>query len=400
MNKGEPLENKDFKETDGVKDEKADLPDAVEFLTNGSVDVGSDADAEDILTVRVYDESAAKKRFSTVGFGFAMFTLVVFAVCQMLATVAAVADAFSGTQISSSNLFLNALTPTAIYLFGLPALILFFYFFRVDGETPQRKNISVGTWLLLFVISFGLMYIGSYTGQFTMWGLSSIVGYDYNNMLNSMIDYDGMWVTVLFLCIVAPFGEEFIFRKLLIDRTHKYGGTVSIFLSALMFGLMHANFYQFFYAFLLGLLLGYVYYSTGKLRYSVALHVAINFVGSVVTSYLQLGLENLENAGGVADPGNVSEWLSFLAEHAWVIISANAFTVFVFLAMPCAIIFPIVLRKRIVLERGEIAIPRKRSFEVAFGSVGVIVMLAVYAVQFLQNIILPPLAEYLVRMAQ
>ena len=97
-------------------------------------------------------------------------------------------------------------------------MILFILWFNIYGSAPEEKKLSFGAWIILFVISFGLMYIGSYMGQFTMWGLSGLVGYDYSNMLNDIVDYDSMWITVVFLCIVAPIGEEFIFRKLLIDR--------------------------------------------------------------------------------------------------------------------------------------------------------------------------------------
>ena len=58
------------------------------------------------------------------------------------------------------------------------------------------------------------------------------------------------------------------------------------FVSALLFALYHANLEQFFYAFLLGLLLAYVYYRTGLLRVSVALHMVLNFFGAVMSLLL------------------------------------------------------------------------------------------------------------------
>ena len=50
-----------------------------------------------------------------------------------------------------------------------------------------------------------------------------------------------------------------------------YGQKPGAFISALLFGLYHANLEQFFYAFALGLLLSYAYYRTGLLRTSVLL---------------------------------------------------------------------------------------------------------------------------------
>ena len=357
-------------------------------------------DEEDVIVedLYFYDKSAARKRFNLVGFGFAIFALVSYVVSLTLQYIALFAEMLTGVPVLESNLFLNAVTPISLYLFALPILIVFFAIFRVEGFAPQKRRLSFPMWGVILVVCFGLMYIGAYMGQFTMWGLSGLFNYDYSNMLNDIIDYNGMWITVIFVCIVAPIGEEFVFRKLIIDRTHKYGGAVSIFLSALMFGLVHANFYQFYYAFLIGLVLGYVYYSTGKVWYTIALHAVINFVGSVITAYISLGIEGFTEAIGNMLEFDLGAYLLVHAEYAPAIVAESMFTAFIFAAMVCAIAVPIILRKKIVLEREEM-IPRGASFAVAFLNVGVVLMLFVYVVQFLQNIILPPLAELLVKLA-
>ena len=58
-----------------------------------------------------------------------------------------------------------------------------------------------------------------------------------------------MIVTFLYMVICAPILEEYIFRKLIVDRTVKYGQGVAVVLSGLMFGLFHGNLNQFAYAF-------------------------------------------------------------------------------------------------------------------------------------------------------
>ena len=72
---------------------------------------------------------------------------------------------------------------------------------------------------------------------------------------------------------------------------------------ALLFGAFHLNLHQFFYAFLIGLVLGYVYLRTGKLRWAVSLHAAINFLGSVLVPILyreMLPLVDALTAGDLA----------------------------------------------------------------------------------------------------
>ena len=86
--------------------------------------------------------------------------------------------------------------------------------------------------------------------------------------------------------IYAPIVEEFMFRKFLIDRIHVYGGKVAVLTSAAMFALFHGNFSQIFYTFLMGLVWGYVYYKTGKIIYTIIMHMLVNFGGAVVSVYL------------------------------------------------------------------------------------------------------------------
>ena len=92
--------------------------------------------------------------------------------------------------------------------------------------------------------------------------------------------------SILVMVILAPVLEEYIFRKLLIDRLSKYGELTAMLFSATVFGLFHMNFFQFFYAFGLGLLFAYIYTRTRNLLYPVLLHMIINFQGSVLAPWL------------------------------------------------------------------------------------------------------------------
>ena len=100
-------------------------------------------------------------------------------------------------------------------------------------------------------------------------------------------------VRTLVVGIGAPVFEELIFRKVLIDRTVKYGEYVSIVLSGIMFGLLHGNFSQFFFAALIGMLFAYIYIRTGRIRYTIFLHMAINLSSALV---LQTLLQKMLNA--------------------------------------------------------------------------------------------------------
>ena len=99
----------------------------------------------------------------------------------------------------------------------------------------------------------------------------------------------------LFMVVLAPIFEEIFYRRVVIDRLRRYGDIPAIIISGLMFGLIHGNFSQFFYAAFLGMVFGAVYVYTGKLGYSVFLHMLINFMGSF---YISLMAKAIRDNGG------------------------------------------------------------------------------------------------------
>ena len=141
----------------------------------------------------------------------------------------------------------------------------------------------MGRW---FVIGCALMWLGSLIGTNINDMVYALTGRDPVGMVDESFSQMPMAAVVLGACFIGPLCEELVFRGLLAGRLARYGQKPGAFISALLFGLYHANLEQFFYAFLLGLLLAYVYYRTGLLRVSVALHMVLNFFGAVVSLLL------------------------------------------------------------------------------------------------------------------
>lgn len=81
----------------------------------------------------------------------------------------------------------------------------------------------------------------------------------------------------LYASILAPIGEELLFRGFVLRTLRPYGKRFAILGSAFLFGLFHGNLLQTPYAFLMGLVLGYVTveYSLG---WAIGLHMFNNFV--------------------------------------------------------------------------------------------------------------------------
>lgn len=165
--------------------------------------------------------------------------------------------------------------------------LAFFLYWLILQMVPKARQkwahpMGAGHFWGWFVICMGGVYFGNLIGQVLMAVVSVVTGEPMVNQVEEMIMDMSLWAVILSAVIMAPIMEELIFRKLVLDRLAGYGPAVSVFVSALVFGLAHGNFYQFFYAFLLGLIFAYIYLRTGKIRYSMMLHMMINFCGSVI----------------------------------------------------------------------------------------------------------------------
>ena len=323
------------------------------------------------------NEEKEKRNFTRIGVGYALLAVITNVVALILCLIVKYTDPI----FYQSTLFLNIVTPASIYLFALPVLLIVIS--KCEAKPPQKKKLGFGAFLICLITAFGFMYLGSIVGNYVMELISESVGHDYSNGLTSIIDYDNLWITAIFTVIVAPIGEEFVFRKLLIDRTQKYGGFVSIGLSGLMFGLMHGNLYQFFYCFALGILLGYIYYSTGKLYLTIAIHAIVNFVGSVVSPLLIPVAEALDSL----DFTDTEGVFSFIEANLWLVLALAAFSLFTYVAMACGVIFPIAFRKKLKLGKGELELPGAKIMPIVIMNYGVIAMLIVYLFEFGMNLL-------------
>ena len=81
--------------------------------------------------------------------------------------------------------------------------------------------------------------------------------------------------------ILAPIGEELIYRGVVLRCTAKISQRFAIFFSAFIFGIMHGNPYQFVLGFLLGIPMAVITIKTGSLIPSIICHMVNNAVASI-----------------------------------------------------------------------------------------------------------------------
>ncbi|WP_124067934.1 type II CAAX endopeptidase family protein [Clostridium sp. E02] len=230
------------------------------------------------------DKKRAAQIFRRIGFGYSAFlggsivVQILFRLIMFLLTKA-------GIAITDMNgyMFLSSL---ANYLIGGSVVYLIIRNLPTSGKPVEQR---AGKELLIhsFFICVSGLFLGNIMGQALMKLVSALTGEPMINPIDQVVRQLDPVTILIVMVIMAPICEEFLFRKLLIDRVRIYGDRAAILISAIIFGLSHGNFYQFFYAFGIGLVLAYVYIRTGRLRYTILFHMIINFMGSIIALQVQ-----------------------------------------------------------------------------------------------------------------
>lgn len=238
---------------------------------------------------------ANRRFFSKIGFNYFALEIIVL-----------VLNLFIGLFISmiNPNLLSNQTMMTffsAIWTYLLPLPIFIYIMRKTEAKTLEKHKMTVKTFVICISITMFLMWIGNIMGVIITSGIGSLIQHEVANPIHDVINNSGLVANLIIITTIAPIFEELIFRKLLIDRTIKYGGTISVLLSGLLFAFFHGNLNQFFYAFLLGGFFAIIYIKTGQIKYTIGLHMIINFIGSVVSLFVSQPLMDLAN-GSVISP--------------------------------------------------------------------------------------------------
>ncbi|MBT1166420.1 CPBP family intramembrane glutamic endopeptidase [Bifidobacterium simiarum] len=334
----------------------------------------------------------ARKAFSRLG--WAVLTLLLVTNVAAAIFVEGLDAVLPGlTDNGSVQLLLSALPQ---YLIALPITLAILNTLRPMPPQPVADDPDahpgVGRYLSFFVMGVPIMFVGSLVGSLLSDALSAGQGSNALDDVASDNSTGGIILQFVVFVVLAPLVEEYVFRKQIIDRTRVYGEGLAIVFSALIFGLMHANFYQFFYAFGWGLLWGYVYLRTGHVRYTIGLHALVNFLGGIVTPMMIDGLNSVPWT--LIEVGTHAERQAALREH-WPMMVALAVY---FLAMidmfVGGVVLLIIRRHRFVLRAAEQELLPSNRARVAFGNAGVVTFVVITALLMVLTLVISGLAAY------
>jgi len=128
------------------------------------------------------------------------------------------------------------------------------------------------------------LILGGYAAQLFVDGILTLVKpyfkelfEDYGKLVDSITGVNSSWVLLFAVIVVAPIGEELVFRGVIQNYGLKnFAPALAIGLQALIFGLYHGNIIQGIYAFFMGAVLGFVAHKTGTILTSIVLHISVN----------------------------------------------------------------------------------------------------------------------------
>ena len=256
-----------------------------------------------------------------------------------------------------------------VAIYGPAFWILMILARYIKREPIAEKNkVGVGVWLLYFVVGLGVMGLGSQISNVVDAILEIILRGVPSGEVDNIYAEGNVFLTAVYAVIIAPVGEEFVFRKIIIDRTRSFGGPICIILSAIMFGLMHGNIIQAIPAFGAGLVLGYLYYRYGRLLPCILIHAGINLYSTASTLVATRVINNVFPTFS----------LEAVIENLVFIIALLLFAMISVGCMTAAIVLPIALRKKIIFDAPSTPIPRGQKFRTVALNVGVILMFIVY----------------------
>lgn len=320
----------------------------------------------------------ARRHFSKLGGMFLVGTLVIYAV-QLL--IMALVSFLRPEWLENGDIFL-AVSTLPMYLIGMPVLILLVK--MLPAETPQRRSMGAGQFLMAVIMCFGFVYITNFLGNIITTVIGILKGGNVQNQLVDVTSSVSLWMIALYMVICAPIMEEYIFRKLIVDRTMRYGQGTAVLVSGLMFGLFHGNLNQFVYAFVLGVFLAFLYVKTGNLKITIAIHMMINFMGGLVSSAL-MRMIDLDAYLDLAADMDIPAMMAYISENMAGLLAYGALMVFVLGCLIAGLVLFIVClaKRRFSFARGQVVIPGGRRFRTVALNLG----MALYGIFWIAVII-------------
>lgn len=243
---------------------------------------------------RLYNITGIQLIFLMISSNILMY-LVSFMVLTILRFVnpetdySSLTDYFYATSIVPVNLLIFLICNTATAILGMKWSKI------VPTSLFKTRDFSVGTAIAYLFIAFAIQYI---TLNITSVAEEIINNYGFNMYdVNDYMDFETPIALVLefvYGVIVAPITEELIYRGFVLKNLSKANQRFGIFMSALLFGLMHGTVPQIILGFAMGIFLAHITIKHNSLLPAIIVHIFNNSL-----YYILSPLDNITSYEGI-----------------------------------------------------------------------------------------------------
>lgn len=187
-----------------------------------------------------------------------------------------------------------------ILFIGIPFLISYIVLRKkkIAGILPLGTTYNKKASICLVAFFLPLTLISTFAVNIVSILVQSMLGINFSSGMEDLAVFsvsDFLFMT-LTVAIIPAILEEITIRGVLLQPLRRFGDKFAIFVSALIFSLLHGNMVQVPYTIVAGIYFGYVAVATGSIWPSIILHFFNNFYSVVVTtasSNLSVGAANV-----------------------------------------------------------------------------------------------------------
>lgn len=184
-------------------------------------------------------------------------------------------------QPMNKALILNIQYAFFIIIFGI------WYYNAFVKSSEIKENLAKKTIALFLIPLTYILIAAGYLGQLVVDAIINLLKNvipqafsSYDAMLNDILGASFSWAMLIAVFILAPIGEELLFRGVLqgylLKAANKKTVPYVIIAQGLIFGIYHGNLVQCVYASVLGIFLGLIAYRYNSILPSIVFHMAIN----------------------------------------------------------------------------------------------------------------------------
>ncbi len=214
-----------------------------------------------------------------------------------------------------------------IYSCGFPivseviSIILGIKLLKLDFKPMfTRDGYTGGTVAKLVTLSLGLQTAASFivTIIATILGFFGLEGATAD--LSATTSLPANLFMYFYACLLGPVLEELLYRGVILQSMRKYNERFAIFLSAIIFGLMHQNYQQAILGFLVGVPLAIVTIKSGSIVPAIFTHIILNTFATITSCWIQYVAPDLFNS---ISGGDVTAATELLTAEAMLPVMVN-----------------------------------------------------------------------------